>query len=74
MIPGRTPIVLKRECLAAIIPDGGGVTLAQGSWVVVTQALRGSFTVKTDVGCLARIAFRDADALGLSVSDWESDR
>jgi len=65
----RTPkqIELKRDCEAALIPSGEKVQLSQGARVVVTQALGGSFTVKTDVGSLARIAAHDADALGFEV-------
>jgi len=60
-------IELTRDCEAALIPSGEKVHLSQGERVVVTQALGGSFTVKTDVGFLARIAAQDADALGFEV-------
>ena len=60
-------IELKRDCEAALIPSGEKVQLSQGERVVVTQALGGSFTVKTDVGSLVRIAAHDADALGFEV-------
>jgi len=61
-------IELKRDCEAALIPSGEKVQLSQGERVVVTQALGGSFTVKTDVGSLVRIAAQDADALGFEVT------
>ena len=61
----HTPIDLTRDCQATLIPGGQKVTLSQGDCVVVTQALGGSFTVRTDMGQLARIDARDADALGL---------
>jgi len=60
-------IELKRDCEAALIPSGEKVQLSQGERVVLTQALGGSFTVRTDVGALARIAADDADALGFEV-------
>ena len=61
----QTPITLTRDCAATRIPVGQKLTLSQGDCVVVTQALGGSFTVRTDMGQLARIDARDADALGL---------
>ncbi|MDP3817033.1 putative Fe-S cluster assembly protein SufT [Pseudomonas sp.] len=64
--PGRPQrIELKRDCAATLIPRGERLQLARGEWVVVTQALGGSFTVRTAEGQLARIAGGDADALGL---------
>jgi probable FeS assembly SUF system protein SufT len=61
----HTPIEIKRECEVTMIPRGEMLTLAQGDTVVVTQALGGSFTVRTEMGYLVRIAALDADALGL---------
>jgi probable FeS assembly SUF system protein SufT len=61
----HTPIELKRDCEATLIPGGQKVTLRRGDHVVVTQALGGSFTVQTDRGYLARVGAQDADALGL---------
>ena len=62
MQPTKT-IALLRDCDAALIPDGTPVRLTQGTPVAITQALGGSYTVNTG-GNLARIAGRDADALG----------
>ena len=61
----HTEIELKRDCKATLIPSGQELLLSQAELVVVTQALGGSFTVRTDMGQLARIDARDADALGL---------
>ena len=61
------PITLKRDVEAVTIPDGRKLPLPAGSIVMVTQSLGGSFTVSTDIGYLARIAGKDADALGLDV-------
>ncbi|MNQ30902.1 Iron-sulfur cluster biosynthesis [compost metagenome] len=57
--------LLRRDCAATLIPRGEPLRLAQGEAVTVTQALGGSFTVRTANGQLARIAGEDADALGL---------
>ena len=62
----HSSIDLTRDCQATIIPGGQEVTLAQGDCVVLTQALGGSFTVRTERGYLVRIAAHDADALGLA--------
>lgn len=69
----HTPIELMRDCEATLIPGGEKVTLSQGDWVVVTQALGGTFTVRTDVGYLARIAAQDADALGLEGTEAQEE-
>ncbi len=61
----HTPINLTRDCEATLIPGGQKVTLSQGDCVSVTQALGGSFTVRTMSGHLARIDADDAAALGL---------
>ncbi len=61
----NTPIEIKRDCVATMIPRGEMLTLWKGDFVVVTQALGGSFTVRTEMGYLVRIAALDADALGL---------
>ena len=66
--PSSTPIELARDCEATVIPGGEKVTLAQGARVVLTQALGGSFTVRTDDGALVRIAAADAGALGIEVA------
>ncbi len=72
--PDRYPTVhLKRDCDATLIPSGDKLTLSLGERVVVTQALGGSYTVRTEVGSLVRIAVLDADALGLeSTSEMEA--
>ncbi len=56
-------IVLKRNCEAVLIPAGTTVTLQAGEPVIITQALGGSYTVMIN-GNLARIAAKDADAIG----------
>lgn len=59
------PILLGRDCSAAMIPSGERVLLSAGSKVWLTQALGGAFTVMTDRGYSVRIDGQDGDALGL---------
>jgi probable FeS assembly SUF system protein SufT len=61
----REPIPLKRSVQATLIPYGGAISLPEGATVTVTQALGGSYTVLTELGQMARIEGRDADAIGL---------
>lgn len=61
----HTLIELKRDCNVTLIPSGEKLKLWEGDRVVVTQALGGSFTVKTEMGYLALINALDADVLGL---------
>tara|TARA_R110002049_G_scaffold307123_1_gene506862 strand:+ start:929 stop:1486 length:558 start_codon:yes stop_codon:yes gene_type:complete len=60
----HSSIELKREVDAIQIPSGDDVKLPVGMKVIITQALGGTYTVATDFG-LARIATKDADALGI---------
>lgn len=63
------PIALLRECEVILIPSGDKVRLRAGSRVWVTQSLGGHYTVMTEQGEMARIAGKDADALGLERVD-----
>jgi len=63
----NTEKTLLRDCEAVRIPSGESCTLRAGTPVIITQALGGSYTVATDFG-LARIADKDADALGLEAA------
>jgi probable FeS assembly SUF system protein SufT len=60
----RTPVSTLRDVPALLVPSGESVLFPQGTWLVVQQALGGQFTVMTDMGGLARVDGRDADALG----------
>jgi probable FeS assembly SUF system protein SufT len=60
----RTPVTTLRDVEALLVPSGEHVLLPQGTWLVVQQALGGQFTVMTDMGGLARVDGKDADALG----------
>ena len=59
-----TDIILSRDVEAIQIPSGDTVSLPQGTRVIITQALGGTYTVATDHG-LARITTKDVDALGI---------
>lgn len=64
----RERVTLRREVEAIQIPSGYPITLAEGSDVVITQSLGGTYTVTTDHGVLVRIDTHDADALGKEAS------
>lgn len=68
----HSSIELKREVAAVQIPSGDEVNLPVGMKVIITQALGGTYTVATDFG-LARIASKDADALGIDPDEEKSD-
>jgi len=55
---------ITRPVEAIEIPFGTKVMLPAGAEVRITQSLGGSFTVMTEDGYMARIADKDADALG----------
>jgi probable FeS assembly SUF system protein SufT len=57
-------VTITRPVEAIEIPFGTKVMLPAGAEVRITQSLGGSFTVMTDDGYMARIADKDADALG----------
>jgi probable FeS assembly SUF system protein SufT len=63
----RDPIPLKRTVVGTLIPYGGAVSLPEGATVTITQALGGSYTVLTELGQMARIEGKDADAIGMPV-------
>ncbi|HVF70223.1 MAG TPA: putative Fe-S cluster assembly protein SufT [Chthoniobacterales bacterium] len=60
----NTEFTLSRDVEAIQIPSGTKTTIPAGTPGVITQALGGTYTVATYQG-LARVAERDADALGL---------
>jgi probable FeS assembly SUF system protein SufT len=61
-------IDLARDCDAIRVPSGEAIVLPRGMQVYVSQRLGGTFTVVTDQGYMARIAARDADALGFEAA------
>ncbi len=64
----REETILKRDVGAIQIPDGTNVMLPEGTPVLITQELGGSFTVMNDRGAMYRIDERNADALGKEVA------
>ena len=60
-------VTLLRDCSATLIPAGGEITLPAGSRVMITQALGGSVTVRSDHGLL-HIGPSEMDALGPEVA------
>jgi probable FeS assembly SUF system protein SufT len=64
----HSDIDLLREVEAIQIPSGDSIVLPQGTRVIITQSLGGTYTVATDHG-LARISAKDADALGIDVTE-----
>ena len=59
----REVVVTKRECEARLIPSGTEIMIPKNSFVTITQALGGTFSVAVN-GNLARIDGKDADAIG----------
>ncbi len=64
----ETEYQLKRDITATIIPAGDSTTLKEGTSVMITQALGGAVTVRTQRG-LFRIAADELDALGADTAD-----
>ncbi|MCZ6804731.1 MAG: putative Fe-S cluster assembly protein SufT [Proteobacteria bacterium] len=62
------PITLSRDCDAVLIPVGTPISLPEGSAVLITQDLGGSYTVNVN-GNLARIEAKNADALGFELEE-----
>jgi probable FeS assembly SUF system protein SufT len=59
----RRVVVTRRDCPARLVPVGTAITIPKDSFITVTQALGGSYTVVVN-GNMARIDGTDADALG----------
>lgn len=60
----NTEVMLGRDCEAIQIPSGNIVVIPQGTPVMITQSLGGSYTIMSNIG-LSRITGENADALGL---------
>jgi probable FeS assembly SUF system protein SufT len=58
-------VKITRDVKCVVVPFGEEVTLPQGTEVMLTQALGGTFTVIAN-GEMLRISKEDADALGLT--------
>lgn len=60
----RRMVVAQADCPARRVPDGTPVTIPDGSFVTITQALGGNYTV-TLQGQMLRVDGTDAHLLGL---------
>ena len=60
----RRLVTTNRDVAARLVPTGDEITIADGTFVTLTQALGGTYTVVIE-GNMARIAGSDADAIGL---------
>lgn len=61
-------VALTRDCKATAIPSGEVHVLSEGTPVVITQSLGGSYTVTVGYGQLMRVDAGDADALGFEAA------
>lgn len=64
----REPLILNRDCEAVLVPMADKVIIPKDTEVMIAQDLGGSYTVYVN-GSLARIAGKDADALGLEPAE-----
>jgi probable FeS assembly SUF system protein SufT len=59
------PIKLRRDCQVVAVPAGHSLMLPQGTEVMITQSLGGSYTLLVpSYGGLFRLSNHDADAVG----------
>jgi probable FeS assembly SUF system protein SufT len=66
------PVKLMRDCQVVAVPAGNTLLLPQGTEVMITQSLGGSYTLMVpSYGGLFRLANRDADAIGREVRQSE---
>ncbi len=63
-------VVAARDCPARLVPTGDPITIKAGTFVTITQALGGNYTVTVN-GNMARVDGTDADALGLEPEVFE---
>jgi len=68
----REEVTLSRDVGAIQIPDGTAIMLEEGTPLLITQQLGGSFTVMNDRGAMFRLDDRNADALGKEVAQDSS--
>jgi probable FeS assembly SUF system protein SufT len=66
------PIKLTRDCQVVAVPAGNTLLLPQGTEIMITQSLGGTYTLLVpSYGGLFRLASRDADAIGREVRQGE---
>ncbi len=59
----RRLVLVQRPVVARLVPTGTEITIPEGVFVTMTQALGGTYTVVHE-GNMARIESEDADAIG----------
>ena len=64
----KEAVKISRDLEVVQIPEGFNVRLARGTTVRLTQALGDSYTVMTEYGTMVRVAGKDADAIGESIT------
>lgn len=65
----REVVLTKQECPALLVPSGTEVTIPADTFVTITQALGGCFTVVVN-GNLARVEGKYAEALGKKLQEF----
>ena len=68
----RKLLPLLRDVDARLVPTGDPMTVREGTFVTLTQALGGNYTIVVN-GNMARIDAADADALGFVATPLEFD-
>lgn len=68
----RTLLTTQRDCPGRLVPVGDAVTIPAHTFVTLTQALGGNYTVIYN-GNMVRVDGTDADALGLTAQRLEFD-
>lgn len=68
----RTLLTTQRDCPGRLVPVGDEVTIPAHTFVTLTQALGGNYTVIYN-GNMVRVDGTDADALGLTAQKLEFD-
>lgn len=66
----RRMVVAQADCAARRVPDGTPLTIPEGTFVTITQALGGNYTV-TYHGQMVRVDGTDAHLLGLEPTSIE---
>ncbi len=66
----RRMVVTQRDCPARLVPVGTPIMIPKDTFVTITQALGGSYTVTVN-GNMARVDGTDAGALGLEGIDLD---
>jgi probable FeS assembly SUF system protein SufT len=64
----KDTVKISRDIEVVQIPEGYQVRLARGTEVRLVQALGDTFTVMTEYGTMVRVAGKDADAIGETVT------